>query len=260
LANEQSEGEEARVTLEQLERQVRLLKAYAALLTVVLTFLLFNTSRLAPDQKPRFTEIDVERINIIEPDGRPAVVLANSHRMPRVILDGREQPGPNRLGSAGLIFVDAQGAEVGGLIYGSTVRSDGTYMATRSFTFDQHNQDQVLGIQYYDVGSIRTYGLSLWDQPSQFTMREVLEAVGGATERQVIRERILGLAKSRGVPSPPGLRRLFLGNENGTVGLHLADSEGRERIRLVVDHKQTARMDFLDATGRVVDSFPNPSK
>jgi hypothetical protein len=33
----------------------------------------------------------VERINIVEPDNRPALVLANSRRIPNGILEGREQ-------------------------------------------------------------------------------------------------------------------------------------------------------------------------
>jgi hypothetical protein len=38
--------------------------------------------------------------------------------------------------------------------------------------------------------------------------------------------------------------------------LRLKDREGRDRIRLAVDPKGVARLEFLDASGRVVDSLP----
>jgi hypothetical protein len=62
-------------------------------------------------------EIDVERLNIVEPDGRVALVLANTQRLPGPMLEGKELPkeiSQGRIGSAGMISVDAQGTEIGG--------------------------------------------------------------------------------------------------------------------------------------------------
>jgi hypothetical protein len=55
--------------MEKLQRDVRLLKAYALVVTMLLGALVlagFSQS----SQKTRFTEIDVERINIIEKDDK----------------------------------------------------------------------------------------------------------------------------------------------------------------------------------------------
>src|SRR5439155_15466696 len=112
----------------ELEREVRLLKAYAAFSTVVVLVALFMTHGRAQASKARFTEIDAERINIVEADGRLSLVLANTQRLPGPMLGGKElakELSAGRIGSAGLIFVDAQGNEVGGLAYSATVRSDG---------------------------------------------------------------------------------------------------------------------------------------
>ena len=155
-----------------------------------------------------------------------------------------------RIGSAGLIFVDAQGNEVGGLAYSAAVRPDGTYSAGSSFTFDQHNQDQVIGFQYDDSGSRRAYGLSVWDRPTKVTIAEMLDAAKGAPDREARHKQFAELLKARGDVS--GSRRIFLGSENRTAALRLADAAGRERVRISVDDSSAARMEFLDESGKVI--------
>jgi hypothetical protein len=246
------------MTLDQVERQLRVLKIYAVLSTVTFLIVVVAVTGYAQSQRQRFAEINVERINIVEPDGRPAMVIANSRRMARVILEGKElesRLAPQRR-SAGMIFVDQQGNEVGGLIYGATVNADGSYNATRSFTLDQHNQDQVVGIQYQDNGSARSYGLSMWDRPAQLTLKEMVTALAGTTESQSVEERLAPIAKAKGITRRPGLRRVFLGSQNGTPALRLSDVEGRERVRMLVDADNTPRIEFLDEHGKVTYSVP----
>lgn len=62
-----------------IRREVRLLKAYALLTSCLLGTLSIAAFRQA-SQKTRFTEIDVERINIVEPDGKLRMVLSNRPR------------------------------------------------------------------------------------------------------------------------------------------------------------------------------------
>jgi hypothetical protein len=246
------------MTLDQVERQLRVLKMYAVISTVAFLIAVVAVTGDAQSQRQRFTEIDVERINVVEPDGRPAMVIANSQRMVRVILEGKElesRLAPQRR-SAGMIFMDQQGNEVGGLIYGATVNADGSYNATRTLTFDQHNQDQVVGIQYQDNGSARSYGLSMWDRPPQLTMKEMMTALAATTDSQSVEERLGPIAKAKGITRRPGLRRVFLGSQNGTPALRLSDVEGRERVRVLVDADNTPRMEFLDEQGKVTYSVP----
>lgn len=242
------------MTLQQLEREVRLLKVYVLACTAALVALAFTVSGNAQGQKERFVEIDAERINVVEPDGRLALVIANTGRLPGPILEGKELPkelSQGRTDSAGMIFVDAQGNEVGGLVYRAVVRPDGTYVASRSLTFDQHNQDQVVGMQYLDNGNSRGSGLSVWDRPTKITLKELLDLTA---DRQLIERRFAELMKERG--DTPGARRVFLGSQDRTAALRLADTAGRERVRIVVDNNDTARMEFLDEQGRVVYTLP----
>ena len=78
---------------QQLERDVRFLKRYAMLTTAALVvgcFAAFKQNPAAPaGGKVKFTEIDVERINIVEPDGKYRIVLSNRPRSIGPIYKGK---------------------------------------------------------------------------------------------------------------------------------------------------------------------------
>jgi hypothetical protein len=99
------------MTVAQVERELRILKAYAVVSTVAFAAALHVATGHAQGERQRFREIDVERINVVEANGRPALVLANSQRMPRLVLAGAYMSLPASLPrqSAGLIFVGQQG-------------------------------------------------------------------------------------------------------------------------------------------------------
>src|SRR5256886_1335517 len=175
------------MTLSELEREVRRLRVYAAVSTTLAVLALLAAQGRAQPKTTHFAEIDAERINIVEADGRPALVLANTERLPGPVLAGKElakELSAGRLGSAGMIFIDAQGNEVGGLVYGARVKGDGSFSAESGLTFDQHNQDQVVGFEYEDNGSQRSYGVSVWDRPTKVSIAEMLEAARGAADRE----------------------------------------------------------------------------
>ncbi len=242
----------------QVERDVRFLKVYSLVSTLVLLALVGSKTLEGQSPRQRFTEIDVERINVVEGSGQVAMVISNSARQTRVIWEGREQPTTivQPRPAAGLIFVDAAGNEVGGLIYNANITPGGGFEAVRSLTFDQHNQDQVIAIQYVDGSAGRRYGLSVWDRPSAITSKEMADALQGARDEQTMSARLGPLAKARGVTVRPGLQRIFLGSQNGTPSLRMADVQGRDRVRMVIGQDDQPRLEFLDAAGSVVYALP----
>jgi hypothetical protein len=50
--------------------------------------------------------------------------------------------------------------------------------------------------------------------------------------------------------------RLFVGERGPTAAVQRRDMQGRERIRMAVDSTGLAQLVFLDASGRVISSFP----
>src|ERR1044072_2972381 len=95
-----------------IRRDIRLLKAYAVVVTLLLGTLSVAAFRQAA-QKTKFTEIDVERINIVEPDGKLRLVISNTPRSIGPIYKGKPfgYPGGTR---PGLIFFNDEGTENGG--------------------------------------------------------------------------------------------------------------------------------------------------
>src|SRR5450432_581455 len=90
----------------------RLLAIYSATLTGVLAILLLTGAA----KKPRFDEIDVQRINVVEPDGTLRMVISNHARLPGIIVRGKEQQFARP--QAGVLFYNDEATENGGLIFG----------------------------------------------------------------------------------------------------------------------------------------------
>ena len=182
----------------------------------------------------------------------------NSQRLPGPIINGEELDKSlsfGRADSAGMLFVDSAGNEVGGLVYSAVTALDTGYTAGSSLTFDQHQQDQVVGVSYFDNGSTRVAGFNVWDRPTTITIEEIFDIFRNSPDRQAGERRFVELMRERG-ETTGGVRRLFLGSRDKTVALRLMDPEGRERIRISVDSDSNARLEFLDEEGSVIHALP----
>jgi hypothetical protein len=86
----------------KLEKEVRFLKIYASVATLVCAVFLFSAF-LMQSKKQKFEEIDVERINIVEKNGKLDMVISNHERQHPGIVNGkiieRKEPRP-----PGMIF------------------------------------------------------------------------------------------------------------------------------------------------------------
>ncbi len=100
---------------EKILKEVRFLKIYAFAVTLVFTVVLLTA--FAVDKKQKFEEIDVERINIVEKDGKLKMVIANKERQHPGIVDGKYFKEREGQRAAGMIFFSEKGDEIGGLIF-----------------------------------------------------------------------------------------------------------------------------------------------
>ena len=66
--------------------------------------------------KAHFDEITVGRINIAEPDGTKRLIISNKAQFPGAFEQGKEIARPDRASFAGMLFLDEEGNENGGLI------------------------------------------------------------------------------------------------------------------------------------------------
>lgn len=245
----------------QIRRELRILKGYAIIVTMLFGTLSLAAFRQA-NQKQRFTEIDVERINVVENDGKLRMVISNRDRSIGPIYKGKPfgYPGGTR---PGIIFFNDEGTENGGLTFNGRREADGTFRSSSGFSFDQFNQDQVLYLQYNDNNGRRNMGLTIADRADVDIFDAVAErdsimkAIPEGPARTAALQR--WAAPRNGVPlfAP----RVYVGRDlNKAAIVNLSDRNGKSRIRLMVDSLGTPSLEFLDETGRVTSRLPDAAR
>src|SRR4051794_20393730 len=100
----------------KLEKEVRFLKIYAAVATLVGGVLLLSAFS-SQNKNQKFGEIDVERINIVEKNGKLDMVISNQERQHPGISNGKVIERTSQR-PPGMIFFDQAGNEMGGFIFG----------------------------------------------------------------------------------------------------------------------------------------------
>lgn len=237
--------------MDKLEKRLRYLEIYAIVSLIifgVLAFSAFTKSR------EKFTEIDVERLNVREKNGQLLMVVANSDRMPDPIINGKswktERP-------AGMLFYNGLGDENGGLVFGA-VEGGGKYGAFQGLTFDKYKQTQTMALIYNDHSGKYRAGLQIWDRPD-VPLNEIV------IKREEISKMPDGDAKAIALKelneqnfSPT---RVYVGkNAEKESEVTLYDANGKTRIKMSVSAEGNSKLDFLDAAGKVIYSLPNDAK
>ncbi|HPV75341.1 MAG TPA: hypothetical protein PLX31_10605 [Gemmatimonadaceae bacterium] len=243
---------------DRLRRDVRMLKGYAVVTSACLLILALGAFRQPQQAKARFAELDVERINIVEPDGKLRMVLSNRPRSIGPIYKGKPfgYAGGSR---PGIIFFNDEGTENGGLTFDGKTGPDGKYRASSGFSFDQFNQDQILYFQYNDDNGVRRTGFTIADRANADIYDMVVErdSIMKLPEGAVRNEALQKWAAPRnGVPLMA--QRIFVGRDPARNAIiNLSDPNGKPRLRLKVDSLGAASLEFLDATGTVTSRIPD---
>ena len=195
---------------DSIRRELRLLKGYALVVTALLGTLSVAAFRQSA-QKTRFTEIDVERINIVEPDGSLRMVISNRPRSIGPIYKGKPfgYPGGTR---PGIIFFNDEGTENGGLTFTGRKRDDGTYSSSVGMSFDQFNQDETLTLRYTDENGRKASAITIADRDTRdiydlIMQRDSINKMTDSTARAAALQRLFG--PRDGVPL--AATRVYLG-------------------------------------------------
>lgn len=196
----------------------RALMIYSMTLTLLLASLF--VSGLTPSEAP-MEELTVQRINIVEPDGTLRMVISNHERLPGIIVRGEERPFERS--QAGMIFLNDESSEIGGLIFGGRRDEQGRIIDSGgSLSFDRYEANQVVQLIGVEDHENRFAGVSVTDSP---------------TGSEVYRRAWLG----RGA--------------DGISTLALMDGKGRRRIVLEVEPDGRASLSFLDENGKIVEEI-----
>lgn len=237
----------------KLEKEVRFLKIYAAVATLLGAVFLLS-GFIMPARKQKFEEIDVERINVVEKDGRLKMVVSNAQRQHPGIVDGklipREEGRP-----AGMIFFNARGDEIGGLTFSGDAKN-GQYS---SLTFDKFRGDQTIAFQHLENNEGRYFaGLSFNDE-NMATMDRIakldeIKKLPDEAARRAARKEMQEKGEFL-------VNRLAIGRgRSKSAFISMSDAKGRERILISVSADGTPQMNFLDENGKVIYSLPEGTK
>lgn len=233
----------------KLEKDVRFLKVYAAVATLLCAVFLL-TAFAAQTNRQKFEEIDVERINVVERDGKLKLVISNAARQHPGSIGGkillpRERP-------AGLIFFSERGDEVGGLIF-SGKDGEGQF---GSLTFDKSRGDQTIAFQHLEGDSGDYFaGLSFNDEnstiPERLARLDAIKRLPTEEARKAARAEMWNKGEFL-------VNRLSIGKgRNKSAFISLSDAGGKERLQISVAADGTPKINFLDGAGKVTYSLPN---
>jgi hypothetical protein len=194
---------------------------------VTLAFAVTAVSGFATAVKPTtFDEINVRRINVVEPDGTLRMVISDHAKLPGIINKGKEEPLDRP--QAGMIFYNDEGSENGGLIFGGHRNNNGEVVDSGgSLTFDKYGANQIIQLAGVD------------DKEDRFVGLTVTDSVTGTDNR----------------------RRIWVGRgADGSATVAMMDANGRKRILMEVKADGTSSLSFLDAGGKVISQFPPAAK
>lgn len=246
-----------------MNRELIFLRTFAFAAVIGIVFL--TASAFKTDGNQKFTEIDVERINIVEKDGTVKMIITNVDKFPTGEDKINGSPtNKTRKKRSGMLFFNEDGIECGGFIYDGQKNQNG-HSSGLSLTYDQYDGDQVMQIltQDYKKGDKRVVSSGLYfnDRPSkesQLRTGQIMAELNQIKDPEAAQKKYKEYEQQGLIGGAP---RMMLGKtKDEHNGLFLFDSKGKPRARFCVDKNNEAKLDFLDDNGNVTSSFPEKKK
>jgi regulator of RNase E activity RraB len=248
----------------------RFLAAYSGLLTVVFVLTvsleithggigLLRVSRTEQHDKQHadFDQLTVHRINVVEPDGTPRLVISDKAEFPGEFFKGRELARLDRQ-EAGMLFMNDEGTENGGMLFGGYQSSDGKLHSSGHLSFDEYEQDQTLSMDTFQDGETRETAYQINDNDGATLMTpDVIAAFAAVHEMPegTDKQKALAAVAAKYQTNLRG-RASIERDADKSAALRLRDPDGHTRILLRVAPDGTPTMQFLDAAGKVTHQWP----
>lgn len=211
----------------------------------------------AEPRRVEFDQITVHRINIVEPEGTPRLVISDKAEYPGGFYMGKEFARSGRQ-TAGLLFMNDEGTENGGMIFGGYRSADGTLHSYGHLSFDEYQQDQTLSLDMAQDGAERKTVYQINDNASDTLLTPELIAAFSAVQAMPEgpeREKAFAALEAK-YPIRLCARASLERVRDKSSALRLRDPEGHTRILLRVAADGTPAMQFFDAAGKVTHQWP----
>ena len=248
-----------------MNRELIFLRTFAIVTVIGMIFITSSAFKKSGNQK--FSEIDVERINIVEKDGTVKMILTNVDRFPngKDKINGRVT-NEDRKKRSGMLFYNEDGMECGGFIYDGKKKENG-HSAGLSLTYDQYDGDQVMQLiaEDHQVGDKRfvSSNLVFSDRPGKETQlknSEIIKELDALRKKdpKLWKEKYKSYEEQGLFGSAPRVVLGKTGSQNN--GLFLFDNKGMPRAMFYIDKENNAALDFYDEKGNTIASFPEKKK
>src|SRR5271154_6445638 len=234
----------------------RFLAIYSGVLTIV--FAVTVLCGFAAPRNQSFDQLTVHRINFVEPDGTPRLIISDRAEFPGAFMRGKEYPRPDRSDAAGLIFMNDEASEMGGFIWGGLKGKDGKIQNHAHLSFDQSEQDQMFAVdsgrEDQDMFSAIRIG-----ERGDYPIQEAYDA--GLRIDKLPKDQQDAEWKKFFTTHTGDANRIYLGRgRDKSASLELKDATGNTRLAMRVDAAGNPVIQFLDADGKVTNEFTATKK
>jgi hypothetical protein len=241
--------------IKSIRREIRLLRYYSLAVTLLAGTFLLAAAHEATSNATIDT-LTVHRINVVDREGKLAVVITNHDDFPPPIVNGKALKRSSGADN-GLLFYNERGDEQGGLTWDGVKQADGTFESGNTLSFDTVVTDQLLQVDDgNDNGKTYAYMIG-WNRP-RYDTPEMMSVIQQVENAKTMDEKRAIIAQH---PELRSATRFLMGYDpDNTAQVMLADGKGKPRIRMFVTATGQAELQFLDADGNVVAQYPQAAK
>jgi hypothetical protein len=225
----------------------RFLVIYSGVLTIV--FAVTVLCGFAALRSQSFDQLTVRRINFVEPDGTPRLIISDRAEFPGAFMRGKEYPRPDRREAAGMLFMNDEASEAGGLIWGGLKDKEGKIQSHVHLSFDQYEQDQIFAVdsgrEDQDMFSAIRIG-----ERGDYPIQEAYDA--SLQIEKLPKDQQDAVWKKFFTTHTGDANRIYLGRSpDKSASLKIKDGQGNDRLVVRVDAAGNPVIQFLDAGGKV---------
>ncbi|MGC2002456.1 MAG: hypothetical protein WA658_21535 [Candidatus Acidiferrales bacterium] len=229
----------------------RFLAIYSGVLTLV--FAVTVICGFAAPRNETFDQITVHRINFVEPDGTPRLIISDRAEFPGAYVHGKEHPRPDRSEAAGMLFMNDEGTENGGMLWGGLKDKSGKIENYGHLSFDKYDQDQIFAIDSGQDADEKSSAIRISDR-GDYPIQEAVDAkdrIEKLPQAQRKAEWDKFFATHTG-----DANRIYLGRApDKSASLRIKDEQGRDRLVMRVNAEGNPVIQFLDDSGNVTREF-----
>jgi hypothetical protein len=225
----------------------RFLAVYSGVLTIV--FAVTVLCGFAALRSQSFDQLTVHRINFVEPDGTPRLIISDRAEFPGMFMRGKEVPRPDRRDAAGMLFMNDEATEMGGLIWSGLKDTDGKVQNNAHLSFDQYEQDQIFVIDSGREDQDKYSAIRIGERGNYPIQQEIDASV---QINKLPKDQQAAEWKKFFATHAGDADRIYLGRSpDKSASLRIKDDQGRNRLIIRVDAGGNPVIQFLDEGGKV---------